>query len=54
MDAERRSYEFFQHCANIVDNPKGRAIFEQFAREEQRHLALIRDTYDELRSQSSP
>ena len=50
MDAERRSYEFFRHYANKVEYPKGRAIFEQFAREEQRHLTLIRDAYQKLQA----
>jgi Fur family transcriptional regulator, ferric uptake regulator len=50
MDAERRSYEFFRHYANKVDHPKGRAIFEQFAQEEQRHLTLIRNAYDKLQT----
>ena len=52
MDVERRSYEFFRHYANKVEYPKGRAIFEQFAREEQQHLTLIRDAYQKL--QASP
>lgn len=50
MDAERRSYEFFRHYANKVEYPKGRAIFRQFAREEQRHLTLIRHAYDKLQA----
>ena len=50
MDAERRSYEFFQHYANKVEYPTGRAIFEQFAHEEQRHLTLIRAAYNKLQS----
>ena len=49
MDAERRSYEFFRYYANQVDKPQGRAIFEQFAEEEERHLTVIREAYDELR-----
>jgi Fur family ferric uptake transcriptional regulator len=48
MEAERRSYEFFLHYATIVEYSKGRAIFEHFADEEQRHLTLIRDAYDTL------
>jgi Fur family ferric uptake transcriptional regulator len=50
MDAERRSYEFFRHYANKVDHPKGRAIFEQFAQEERRHLTLIRNAYNRLQT----
>jgi rubrerythrin len=52
MDAERRSYEFFRHYANQVDKPKGRAIFEQFADEEERHLMVIREAYDELQARA--
>jgi len=51
MDAERRSYEFFQHYADKVDYPKGREIFAQFAQEEQQHLTLIYDAYNQLQTQ---
>ena len=54
MDAERRSYEFFRHYANRVDKPQGRAIFEQFAHDEERHLAVIREAYDELQGGGRP
>jgi Fur family ferric uptake transcriptional regulator len=54
MDAERRSYEFFRHYANQVDKPRGRAIFEQFADDEKRHLAVIREAYDELQGRGRP
>ena len=52
MDAERRSYEFFRHYANRVDKPQGRAIFKQFAEEEERHLTVIREAYDKLQTQA--
>lgn len=51
MAAERRSYEFFSDYAEKVDSPQGRAIFKKFAREEQRHLRLIRHAYDALQDQ---
>ncbi len=51
MDAERRSYDVFRYYAKKVDYPQGRAIFEQFAHEEERHLTLIRDAYDQLQAQ---
>lgn len=54
MDAERRSYEFFRHYANQVDKPQGRTIFEQFANDEERHLAVIREAYDELQARGGP
>ena len=54
MDAERRSYEFFRHYANQVDRPQGRALFEQFARDEERHVAAIRQAYDELQAGGRP
>ena len=54
MDAERRSYEFFRHYANQVDQPQGRALFEQFARDEERHVAVIRQAYDELQAGGRP
>lgn len=50
MDAERRSYEFFQYYANRVEYDKGRDIFAKFAEEEERHLALIREAYQTLQS----
>jgi Fur family ferric uptake transcriptional regulator len=52
MLAERRAYEFFHHYANKVGYPTGRAIFEQFAHEEQQHFTMIRHAYDELLDQS--
>ncbi len=52
MMAERRSYELFRHYANKVEHPKGRAIFRKFAHEEQRHMKMIRDVYDELQTRS--
>ena len=50
MDAERRSNEFFRCYPNQVDRPQGRAMFEQFAKEEERHWAVIREAHDELRT----
>ena len=52
LDAERRSYEFFRFYANQVDKPQGRAIFEQFAEDEERHLTVIREAYDELHTRT--
>jgi Fur family ferric uptake transcriptional regulator len=52
MVAERRSYEFFRHYASQVEHPKGRAIFQQFADEEQQHFTMIRHAYDALQSQA--
>ena len=54
MEGERRSYEFFRHYANQVDKPQARAIFEQFAHDEERHLAVIREAYDELQAKGRP
>ena len=48
MEAERRSYEFFQYYATRVEYAKGRAIFAKFAAEEEHHLNLIRDAYQTL------
>ena len=50
MDAERRSNEFFRYYADQVDRPQGRALFEQFAKDEERHRAVIREAHDELRT----
>jgi Fur family ferric uptake transcriptional regulator len=52
MTAERRSYEFFHHYASMVEYPRGRAIFKQFASEEQRHLKMIRHAYHELQEKA--
>jgi len=52
MLAERRAYEFFHHYADKVGYPTGRAIFEQFAHEEQQHFTMIRHAYDELLDQA--
>jgi Fur family transcriptional regulator, ferric uptake regulator len=53
MDAEHRSYEFFRYYATRVEYEKGRDIFAQFAREEERHLTLIRQAYREIQEQMS-
>ena len=53
MDAERRSNEFFHCYANQVDRPQGRAMFEQFAEEEERHWAVIREAHDKLSTRTS-
>lgn len=54
MLAEQRSYELFTDYANNVEHPTGRDIFLKFAQEEQRHLALIRQTYDTLQEREQP
>ncbi len=51
MDAEHRSYEFFHYYANRVEYAKGREIFAQFAQEEEHHLTLIRDAYQDMQEQ---
>lgn len=51
MDAEQRSYEFFRYYANRVEYAKGRAIFAQFAQEEERHLEMIQAAYHALQDQ---
>ncbi|WP_089936018.1 transcriptional repressor [Candidatus Entotheonella palauensis] len=53
MDAERRSQAFFSYYATRVAYAKGRAIFAQFAQEEERHLQLIHDAYQAIKTQSS-
>lgn len=52
MAAERRSYEFFSEYADKVEYPEGRAIFKKFAREEKRHLSLIRHAYEALQEKA--
>jgi Fur family ferric uptake transcriptional regulator len=52
MAAERRAYEFFRHYASKVEYPTGRAIFRQFASEEQRHLRMIRHAYNALQEKA--
>jgi rubrerythrin len=51
MAAEQRSYEFFRYYANRVEDARGRAIFTQFAKEEERHLELIQAAYHALQDQ---
>jgi Fur family transcriptional regulator, ferric uptake regulator len=52
MAAEQRSYEFFRYYANRVEDARGRAIFTQFAQEEERHLELIQAAYHALQDQA--
>ena len=48
MDIERKSHKFFNDFAQQLDDPRGRKIFREFAREERSHLESLRDEYERL------
>jgi Fur family ferric uptake transcriptional regulator len=48
IDLERKSHQFFNNFAKELDDPRGRKIFRDFAREERSHLEGLRDEYSKL------
>jgi Fur family ferric uptake transcriptional regulator len=45
IDLERRSHRFFNEFARKLEDPRGRRLFREFAREEQRHLESLLEAY---------
>ncbi len=50
IDLERKSQKFFNDFAKQLDDPKGRKIFRDFAREERSHLKSLREEYARLKA----
>jgi len=48
IDLERKSQKFFNDFAKQLDDPHGRKIFREFAREERTHLESLRDEFNRL------
>ena len=48
MDLEKKSHQFFNKFAKQLEDPRGRKIFRDFAREERSHLEGLRIEYDKL------
>lgn len=42
---EQKSHEFFRNFAKELDDPRGRRLFQEFAREERGHLQSLREEY---------
>ncbi len=48
MDLERRSHRFFADFAKKIDDPSGRKIFLEFARDEDSHLQALISEYNTI------
>ena len=48
IDIEKKSHRFFNNFAKELDDPRGRKIFREFAREERSHLEGLRNEYARL------
>lgn len=48
MQMEKDARDFFRSYAQDFNDTKGRDIFLQFAKEEEDHYAIIRETYDQV------
>jgi len=46
MDVERKGYTMYSAAVNTVQSPRAKEIFQHLAEEEQRHYALLKNTYD--------
>lgn len=46
--AEREGHSFYMMAANTTQDPKGKQVFEQLAREELEHLSFLKTHYDSL------
>jgi rubrerythrin len=46
MDVERRGYNMYTRAVGSVQSERAKEIFRELAREEQRHYALLKNTYD--------
>jgi Fur family ferric uptake transcriptional regulator len=45
---EQKSHQFFRNFAKELDDPRGRRLFQEFAREERAHLESLREEYARL------
>ena len=50
IDLERKSHHFFNNFARQLEDPRGRKIFRDFAREERSHLEGLLEEYESLKS----
>ncbi len=46
MDVERKGYHMYANAVSTVKSDRAREIFQHLAEEEQRHYALLKNTYD--------
>ena len=51
IDLERRSHRYFTSFARQLDDPRGRKIFREFAREERSHLDSLLEEYEKLKKE---
>lgn len=54
MKAERYGHSFYLMAANSTDDPKGREVFQQLAREELDHMRFLRIHYDSILKTGMP
>ena len=45
---ERSGFEFYTRAATLTKDPRGRAVFQELATEEQHHLGILQKRYREL------
>ena len=49
IDLERKSHHFFNNFARQLEDPRGRKVFRDFAREERSHLEGLLEEYESLK-----
>lgn len=54
MKAERYGHSFYLMAANSTDDPKGKQVFQQLAREELDHMRFLRLHYDSILKTGKP
>lgn len=54
MQAETEGYYFYKMAAQSTSDSKGREVFEDLAREEQKHFEFLRDQLAALRKTGAP
>jgi rubrerythrin len=51
IENEKRAYAFFQKKITLVDDPTLESTFKEMAREEERHIAILKDQLEHLKSE---
>ena len=46
MEKEKMAYQFYSQAAKVVANPATKAMFEDLAKEELRHLKRLEELYE--------
>ena len=51
MEAERQGKAFYEHAAERVQDPRGKAVFQSLARDEVQHIRLLQAEYDAIQNE---